>query len=92
MVCAVLNCGPMFEETEELLRSAEREFIMTPVLEKDEFIAYTCPDSDRLGIARETFYYPVSSADALEVTLGDRVCEVRIAGELIHSAPYNRVR
>ena len=40
VVCAVLNCGPMFEECEEIMKTAAEEYTLVRLLTADEFIKW----------------------------------------------------
>ncbi len=67
VVCVVLNCGPMFEETQQLLQNAATTFQMKcivpcnklcgVVFERGKPTYYYCPQS---------YYYPLCSSDVVE--------------------------
>ena len=98
VVCAVLNCGPMFEETEEILKQAATEYTMTRLLTADEFIEYAPPAMNdktggRKGIARANFFYPLRDDELADIKIeldDDNVC-VFLRDKLIHCTGYNRI-
>ncbi len=65
LVCVVLNCGPMFEESVALLNKAYNEYDFSPVVIKDEPIYneyYTDSKRGQLCLyANETYSFPVNS-------------------------------
>jgi len=81
VVCAVLNCGPMFPESAAIMERADREFTMTRVLAKDDLM--------ECGIIRADYYYPLRAGEVPEITCQDGNVCVRINGEIVHCAPIN---
>lgn len=73
IVCVVLNCGPMFEESAELLSRAFNEYNFSPIVVKNEVIRNEYYVDDQRGelclYADETYSYPVlnSETDKLRV-------------------------
>ena len=73
LVCVVLNCGPMFEESVELLNKAYNEYNFAPVVTKNEPIYNEYYIDNVRGtlnlFADETYIYPVkeSEKDKLKV-------------------------
>ncbi len=73
LVCVVLNCGPMFEESVELLNKAYNEYNFAPVVIKNEPIYNEYYIDNVRGtlnlFADETYIYPVkeSEKDKLKV-------------------------
>ena len=73
IVCVVLNCGPMFEESVELLNKAYNEYNFAPVVIKNEPIYNEYYIDNVRGtlnlFADETYIYPVkeSEKDKLKV-------------------------
>lgn len=73
IVCVVLNCGPMFEESAELLSRAFNEYNFSPIVVKNEVIRNEYYTDDQKGelclYADETYSYPVlnSETDKLRV-------------------------
>lgn len=67
LVCVVLNCGPMFEESVDLLNKAYREYDFSPVVVKDEPIYNEYYIDNIRGELRlyadETFVFPVKERD-----------------------------
>lgn len=63
LVCVVLNCGPMFEESVELLNKAFNEYDFSPIVIKDKVIYneyYLDDEKGRLCLfADESYTYPV---------------------------------
>ena len=73
LVCVVLNCGPMFEESVELLNSAYSEYNFAPIIVKNEPIYNEYYIDNIRGelqlYANETYIYPIkeSEKDKLKV-------------------------
>ena len=73
LICVVLNCGPMFEESVELLNKAYNEYDFTPIVIKNEPIYNEYYIDNVRGalhlFADETYIYPVkeSEKDKLKV-------------------------
>lgn len=72
-VCVVLNCGPMFEESVDLLESSFVDFAYKKIVDKDKQIynEYVLDDnSGRLYLfAEKNFYYPLKQAEIEDITL-----------------------
>ena len=89
IVCVVLNCGPMFPETAQLLKDADAVYHNKPVLTAEEIFT----DKNGLkGLALEDFCYPLSAAelDNLDITMVDNTVLVKLKGETIyHGACVN---
>ena len=84
VVCAVLNCGPMFEDTEAIMKQAANDYTLTRLLTADEFITPTpanarhCeeqsdvaipPQNTPRGIARTNFFYPLRDDELTDITI-----------------------
>lgn len=73
LVCVVLNCGPMFEESVNLLNSAYNNYDFSPIVVKDEPIYNEYYIDSKRGelclYANETYTFPVleSEKDKLRV-------------------------
>ena len=69
IVCVVLNCGPMFEESSALINSAFNEFELKKIIDKNQEIYNEYILSDKEGklylYTDEDFYYPLR-ADEFE--------------------------
>ena len=67
LVCVVLNCGPMFEESVALLNKAYNEYDFSPIVVKDEPIYNEYYVDSKRGelclYADETYIFPVSNAE-----------------------------
>ena len=63
IVCVVLNCGPMFEESSALINSAFNEFELKKIIDKNQEIYNEYILSDKEGklylYTDEDFYYPL---------------------------------
>lgn len=92
-ICVVLNCGPMFEEAEALMKSAAENFTVRKLIEVDTFINFTedCDDGT-CAIAVEDFYYPLSD-DELEnkvaITLDNEEVVIKLKNKQIYRAECN---
>jgi D-alanyl-D-alanine carboxypeptidase (penicillin-binding protein 5/6) len=84
VVCIVLNCGPMFEETEAILKRAAEEFKMREILKTDEVI-------ENKGIAIENFSYPLRESEEVEIKFEDDKVIVRLDDKEIYKGEYNKV-
>ena len=93
LVCVVLNCGPMFEESVELLNKAYNEYNFTPIVVKGEPIYNEYYIDNVRGelhlFANETYIHPVleSEKDKLRVVytlyeLTENVKEGEEVGEI----------
>lgn len=67
LVCVVLNCGPMFEESVELLNRAYSEYDFTPVVVKNEAIYNEYYIDNVRGelqlYADETYIFPIKKSE-----------------------------
>jgi len=69
----VLNCGPMFEESSNLLNSAHSEYVNTQIIDKNKEIynEYIIDDTQgRLYLyTEEDFYYPLAYGEMNDLKL-----------------------
>ena len=92
-VCVVLNCGPMFEESTELLNSAFNEFENVKIIDKNKEIYNEYIVDKNQGklylYADEDFYYPLTENEKNNLRLeynvklenareGDLVGEIKV--------------
>lgn len=65
LVCVVLNCGPMFEESKELLEKGFSEYQLVDLTEKYNYqkdISIIEGKKDKIKIGtKESFYYPLKN-------------------------------
>ncbi|MCL2756201.1 MAG: D-alanyl-D-alanine carboxypeptidase [Firmicutes bacterium] len=90
VVCVVLNCGPMFEESETLMQRGTNEFFMHKVLAAETLITPTHPDRfDRVGMVAEDHFYPLTEAEIkrLEIQLNDHDACVFLDDKLLIAVP-----
>ena len=87
VVCVVLNCGPMFPESESIMERAVDEFYMHKILSRDEVII---DRGGRRGMVADDFLYPLRNGevDSVRVELGQSEVLVTRADQLIHRAKY----
>jgi len=78
-ICVVLNCGPMFPESEALMERATEEFRMHKILEKDTMI-------DGKVLVRDDFFYPLREREVkdVKITTSEGMILVHFNGELIY--------
>ncbi|MBR6778786.1 MAG: D-alanyl-D-alanine carboxypeptidase [Clostridia bacterium] len=73
IVCTVLNCGPMFEESTSLINSAFAEFEQTKVIDKNKEIYNEYIIDENQGklylYAEEDFYYPLGFGEINDLRL-----------------------
>ena len=77
-ICVVLNCGPMFPESESLMERATEEFRMHKVLEKDTMVENV--------LVREDFLYPLKENEisTVKITTSEGMILVHFNGKLIY--------
>lgn len=92
-VCVVLNCGPMFEESSNLLNASFKDYENVKLLDKNKQIYNEYILNDKTGrlylYADEDFYYPLTETEKDKVKIeynvkmdnakeGDEVGEIKI--------------
>ena len=81
VVCVVLNCGPMFEESKALLNNAFVDYTYACVVDKDKPIYNEYYINDKKGqlnlIADESFYIPLNNYKTEDVTIKYTLNEFR---------------
>ena len=83
IVCVVLNCGPMFPETAQLLKDADALYHNKPVLVAEQ----TFVDKNGVkGLAVNNFCYPLTQTEveALEYNIVDNSVIVKLDGATIY--------
>ena len=88
VVCVVLNCGPMFPESADMMRQAGDEFTFARILSADEFITEGEFNEPR-GIAQADFYYPLLANENVDLSFEDDVVIVKLNGEEVHRTKFN---
>ncbi len=72
-VCVVLNCGPMFEESTDLLNSSFEDFDYIKIIDKNREIynEYIIEETNgKLNLyTNEDFYYPMTSSEKKDLKL-----------------------
>jgi len=83
IVCVVLNCGPMFPETAQLLKDADMIYHNKMVLKAEEI--FTDKNGVK-GLALEDFDYPLSQAEleALDIVIVEDTVIIKLNGERIY--------
>jgi len=86
VICVVLNCGPMFPESENLMESAINEFFMHKILCSQKVIT----NKKQTVMVAKDFYYPLrqGEVDKIEVKVKDSEITVFLDGKLVHTVPY----
>jgi len=88
VITVVLNCGPMFPESESLMERATEEFYMHRVLSKDEVITPTRPQREhKTAMVGEDFFYPVRPGEEskFEITINEHHVVVHFGGKVVKS-------
>ena len=89
VICVVLNCGPMFPESETLMTKALDEFYMHKVLATDTLIEPTKEeDGNRRGMVENDFYFPLRDGeiDCISIyTDGDGNVNVFFKENIVHT-------
>lgn len=83
IVCVVLNCGPMFPETAQLLKDADALYHNKPVLTAEQ----TFVDQYGVkGLALQDFSYPMTTTEheQVEMTIVENTVLVKLHGETIY--------
>lgn len=79
VVCVVLNCGPMFETSKDLLNNSFVDYTYACVVDKDEPIYNEYYLNDTKGqlnlMADESFYLPISNLKNEDITIKYRLNE-----------------
>lgn len=85
IVCVVLNCGPMFPESAQLLKDADLLYHNKVVLTAEQI--FTDKNGTK-GLALSDFSYPLTQAELerLEITIVENTVIVKLNGETIHQA------
>ena len=83
IVCVVLNCGPMFPETAQLLKDADLIYHNKMVLKAEE--VFTDKNGVK-GLALEDFEYPLSQSELekLEIIIVENTVLVKLDGATIY--------
>ena len=72
VVCAVLNCGPMFEDSARLMNAAFNEFKMQPLTRKNEVVCQADISKSRTNkvnlAALNTILYPLRESESGNIT------------------------
>lgn len=72
-VCVVLNCGPMFEESVDLIEASFSEFYYEKLVDKDKQIYNEYVTTEQFGrlylFAEEDFYYPLKQSEMENISL-----------------------
>ena len=80
LVCVVLNCGPMFEESVALLNKAYNEYDFNPIVVKDEPIYNEYYIDNQRGelclYANETYTFPVTESEKDKLRVVYRLYEL----------------
>lgn len=88
IINVVLNCGPMFEESAELMEAGLKELTMTRLVTEAQFIKTTCGTR---AIGTEDFSYPTAKGDNIKITIADEKVNVEINENLVYTAPAHVV-
>jgi D-alanyl-D-alanine carboxypeptidase len=83
IVSVVLNCGPMFQDTAELLEEAYATYPNRQVLTAEQIFV----DSDgRKAVATENFAYPLSEIELknIDIRIAENEVTVYFGGDIIH--------
>lgn len=83
IVCVVLNCGPMFPETAQLLKDADALYHNKPVLTAET--TFTDENGNK-ALALSDFSYPLTQAELehLEYNIVENTVIVKLNGETIY--------
>lgn len=90
VVVVVLNCGPMFEETENMLKVAFANYKLEKVVPKNKICGSVLYNGiRRFYICRSDFSYPISVNEKLASTidLERKVMMVMLNGEVLAALP-----
>jgi D-alanyl-D-alanine carboxypeptidase (penicillin-binding protein 5/6) len=85
IVCVVLNCGPMFPETEQLLQDADKLYHNKAVLKAETVFT---DKNGQQGLALADFSYPLtqSELEQLEFNLVGNTVIIKLNAETIYQA------
>ena len=94
VICVVLNCGPMFPESEHLMERATEEYYMHKVLPKETVIRPTIESTKSLvGMVTQDWSFPIkpSEIDKIEIKINPKDICVFFDGKFVHAQPYTLV-
>lgn len=83
VVCVVLNCGPMFPESEAIMKTAANEFTMTPIVVEGAVLD--------TGIATQTFAYPLRKGETLATSFADDHVVIKFQDKEVHRSPIHSI-
>ncbi|MCM1404390.1 MAG: serine hydrolase [Prevotella sp.] len=83
IVCVVLNCGPMFPESAQLLKDADALYHNKTVLSAEEIFV---DQHGTKGLALSDFSYPLTQAELerLEITIIENTVIIKLDGTTIY--------
>lgn len=90
VVCVVLNCGPMFEESETLMQRATNEFIMHKILPAETVIVPAKQGkTEMMGMVDKDYFYPLRESEIgkIEIRMTDKNVCVFLGEKLLVNAP-----
>lgn len=70
LVCVVLNCGPMFEETQSLLQYGFCNYRLKTIVPKNKVFKLNCPDGNEYYRCEEQIAYPLKSDGTEDKLIG----------------------
>ena len=87
VICVVLNCGPMFPESEALMERALNEFYMYRVLSSEQVITPTNKQREHnQAMVAQDFYYPIRPGEEgkFDITINEHHVVVHFDGQRVH--------
>lgn len=69
LVCTVLNCGPMYERSVQLLDDAFSVYQYIPIVEKGAKMLVKSSDNEIVGVSHESFYYPLADGEEEQIEI-----------------------
>lgn len=93
IVCVVLNCGPMFPESAQLLRDADALYHNKTILETEQVFV---DSQGHKAVALADFAYPLSTRELneLDIAIQDSTVTIKFDGDTIYQGecvPINEV-
>ncbi|MCL2851087.1 MAG: D-alanyl-D-alanine carboxypeptidase [Firmicutes bacterium] len=96
VINVVLNCGPMFPESEYMMERAGDEFYMHKVLDKEKLVQFeTVSEKGKpmkfAGMVEEDLFYPVKRGeeDKFEIKMNKHEILVHFDGEIVQTVLYS---
>ena len=69
LICTVLQCGPMYERSQQLLEEAFSTYHNEPILKDGDTLVIKENNKTVLGRVRDTFHYPLAEGEESQIEI-----------------------